>query len=52
MARAIFGTSPKNEKKCIFKKFSKVTLGNCHFFFYDGIISADELCEKRQPLPL
>ena len=42
MARAIFGTSPKNEKKCIFSNFSKVNFGKSPYVFFDVITFPDE----------
>ncbi len=52
MARAIFGTSPKNEKKCKFSDFTKVTFGNWPFVFLDGIAPPDESCQAPEPFSL
>ena len=37
MARAIFGTSPKNEKKCKNLKIAKVTFWDRPPFFFDRV---------------
>ena len=37
MARAIFGTSPKNEKKCKFLKIPKVNFLDQPSFFFDRV---------------
>ncbi len=52
MARAIFGTSPKNAKKCKYLKFSKVTFKIDILFFSHKNIPHGLLRRSSIPFPL
>jgi hypothetical protein len=52
MARAIFGTSPKNEKKCNFSNSSKVNFRESPSVFLDRITFPGELSGMPKAFPL
>ncbi len=52
MARAIFGTSPKNEKKCNFSNFSKVNFRKSPSVFFDRITFPYEFSGMPNAFPL
>lgn len=52
MARAIFGTSPKNEKKCIFSNSSKVNFRKLPCVFFDWNTSLGEFGWMPNAFPL
>ena len=52
MARAIFGTSPINGKKCFFSEIDKVNFGNWPRVLFDGITISDKVSGILKPFPL
>ena len=52
MARAIFGTSPINGKKCFFSEIDKVNFGNWPRVLFDGITIPDKVSGILKPFPL
>lgn len=52
MARAIFGTSPKNEKKCTFSKIPKVTFGKSTRVLFDGNTFPGDITHNPKLYPL
>ena len=52
MARAIFGTSPINEKKCIFSENDIVNFGISPRVLFDKITFSDIVSSIIKPFPL
>ena len=52
MARAIFGTSPKNEKKCTFSKIPKVTFGKLTCVLFYGNTFPGDITHNPELYPL
>jgi len=52
MARAIFGTSPINEKKCIFSEMDKVKFGISSRVLFDKITFSYIVSSIVKPFPL